>query len=205
MSFSIALVSVSLFRGPAGHPFEPGAPGLDSETWGKHSTQMRPNIHPITPATQFSLGNYRIFNDFGAGRGMVQIGTTPDPCGIGETVGWSPIGQANTYNGASGTNITTRNTYQLAEGRVGTVGQRVSETINGGRTVPWFWSVIEFNSSNQSTNLTNFNPPSSNNYQIFPTYSVYVNGYLAGTSTQSTAQQIILLDQSSQQMPNNIQ
>src|SRR5437588_10073611 len=35
--------------------------------------------------------------------------------------------------------------YQLAEGRIGTIGQTVSRTINGaGTTVPWIWSVTKF-------------------------------------------------------------
>ena len=35
---------------------------------------------------------------------------------------------------------------QLAEGRIGRVGQRGSMTINQQRTVPWIWSAIEFDS-----------------------------------------------------------
>jgi hypothetical protein len=158
----------------------------------------------ITPSVQYSQGNYRFFNDWGAGRGIVQVGATPEPCGLGELIGWAPAGQPfPTYNGATG-KTSSNNIYQLAEARVGTAGQKVSQTINGGRTVPWFWSVIEFNSSNQSVNLISF-PPASGNFQIFPTYSVYVNGFLAGTSKQSTPQAITLLNGSSQLLPSQIQ
>jgi hypothetical protein len=41
--------------------------------------------------------------------------------------------------------------YQLAEGRIGTIRQATSQTINGGRTVPWIWSVIKFDNSGVAT------------------------------------------------------
>jgi hypothetical protein len=70
------------------------------------------------------------------------------------------------------------NTYQLAEARVGSIGQVVYATLNNGQSVPWIWSVIEFSASGQSVNITN-----SANYQIFPTYYIYVNGTLQPQDT----------------------
>jgi hypothetical protein len=157
----------------------------------------------ITPSVRQSAGNFRLFNDFGNGGGFFQVGNTPDPCGTSIVpAGWT-TGQASPYMGASATSPTGE-IYQLAEGRVGTIGQLASGTINGGQTVPWIWSVIEFNPSNQSVNLTSF-PPVSNNFQIFPTYSVYVNGSLVGTSIQSTVKSFVQLNASSQLTPSQIQ
>jgi hypothetical protein len=173
-----------------------------------------PNAQPratINPATQLDAGDFRLFNDFG-GNGSNQaaeVGDTPYPCpgtipaylaGLG--FNW---GQASMYLGASG-KTSSGNTFQLAEGQIGHFGQVVGQNLTG-HSVPWIWSVIEFNSSNQPVNLTNFNPPSTNNYQIFPTYSVYQNGTLVpnGTSTQGSVTAIVGLTGASQQIPKSIQ
>ena len=65
---------------------------------------------------------------------------------------------------------------QLAEGRIGRVGQRGSMTINQQLTVPCIWSVIEFDRQG------NFVSPQ---HEIFPTYSVYMNGQAVLTLPQS--------------------
>jgi hypothetical protein len=64
----------------------------------------------------------------------------------------------------------------LAEGRIGYLGQLGSQTING-RTVPWIWSAIEFDSTGVFTGAP---------HEIFPSYSVYVNGNLQYTNDQSS-------------------
>ena len=61
----------------------------------------------------------------------------------------------------------TGRVYNVAEGRIGTLGQRGSETINN-RTVPWIYAVIAFDSTGNFTIQ----------HSTFPTFSVYVNGVL---------------------------
>ena len=82
-----------------------------------------------------------------------------------------------------------------AEGRIGTVGQRGSETINGGRTVPWIWSAIEFNTTGT---------PTYSNVGMFPTYSVYVSGSLVATYAQSTVAAFVAKDQTYELTPSQI-
>jgi hypothetical protein len=148
----------------------------------------------ITPSAQLSGGNYRLINDFGNGKGFYNVGITPDPCNTGIIPGWAVAGQPSQYMGATGTSPSAE-AYQLAEGRIGTVGQRGSQTINSGRTVPWIWSVIEFNSSGS---------PTYSNVAMFPTYSVYVSGSLVTTYAQSTVAAFILNSQSYQLTPSQI-
>jgi hypothetical protein len=101
------------------------------------------------------------------------VGNTPDPCGL-----VSPVSaQAYPSNGSSGVVPSGNGVFWLAEGRVGSLGQLVSYTING-RTVPWIWNVVEFDSSG---NLVT--PPDGN---IFPTYSIYKNGGLVLTCPQTS-------------------
>jgi IPT/TIG domain len=153
----------------------------------------------ITPSAQLSAGNFRLFNDFGgSGGGGVQAGVTPDPCGTkvpAFILNWIGTGQASQYMGASNTSPSGK-VYQLAEGRIGTMGQIGSATINGGRTVPWIWSVIEFDSSGN---------PTTSDHAVFPTYSVYVNGNLTATYPQSSVASFIVKDQTYQRTPSQIQ
>jgi len=148
----------------------------------------------ITPSTVYSGGNYRLFNDFGNGKGGYNVGITPDPCNTGLVPGWLAGGQASQYMGATGTSVTGK-TYQLSEGRIGKVGQAGSQTING-RTVPWIWSVIEFDSSGNAT---------YSDHAMFPTYSVYVNGSLVATYAQSSVATFVAKDQTYQRIPSQIQ
>jgi hypothetical protein len=155
----------------------------------------------ITPSIQSALrATYRLYNDFGNSSSTAQVGWTPDPCGL------IPIpapGQPHPSNGNVGLNTITGNTYQLAEGRVGSIGQKIYATLNNNQTVPYIWSVVEFNASGTSVNITN-----SANYQIFPTYYVYVNKVLQTSYTRvqtsvSTITQPIY--QNSQLLPPAIQ
>lgn len=77
----------------------------------------------------------------------------------------------------------------------GGLGQLVSKTLNN-RTVPWIWSVIEFDSSGN---------PTYSDVAMFPTYSVYVNGSLAWTHAQSPVASFIANDQTYQRIPSDIQ
>jgi hypothetical protein len=148
----------------------------------------------ITPSAQYSGGNYRLFNDFGNGKGGYNVGTTPDPCNTGYIPGWVGAGQASPYMGG-GTSPSGK-VYQLAEGRIGKIGQLGSQTINNGRTVPWIWSVIEFDSSGN---------PTYSDVGMFPTYSVYVSGSLVKTYAQSPVASFVAKDQTYQRTPSQIQ
>lgn len=126
----------------------------------------------ITPSAQLKAGNFRLYNDYGATAPATptsQVGITPNPCGF-YIPNWLNAGQSSQYNGATGTSPSGM-AYQLAEGRIGSVGQNVNDTLNN-TTTPWIWSAIEFNSSGT---------PTYSNHAVFPTYSVYINGTLTTT------------------------
>jgi hypothetical protein len=160
----------------------------------------------INPATQYSGGDFRLFNDlqfsFFEYGGVISsassikvnaaVGATPDPCGISPPV----PGQADPNNGIQGITPSATGVYMLAEGRIGTTGQAVSQTING-RTVPWIWSVVKFNASGN---------PITSDVQIFPTYYVYSNGTLTSPPyPQSPLSSFIALDATSERLPSQIQ
>ena len=150
----------------------------------------------ITPTDQLNAGNFRLIGDFGNNKGFYKVGVTPDPCGTSvpkSILNWIGAGQPSPYMGASGTSPSGQ-IYQLQEGRVGKLGQQGSETLNG-RTVPWIWSVIEFDSSGN---------PTYSDHGVFPTYSVYVNGSLAATYAQSTVASFVLKDETYQRTPSQI-
>ena len=79
--------------------------------------------------------------------------------------------------------------------RLGTMGQAGSQTINNGRTVPWIWSVIEFDSSGN---------PTYSDVGMFSTYSVYSNGSLVKTYPQSTVANFVAKDQTYQRTRSQI-
>jgi hypothetical protein len=69
--------------------------------------------------------------------------------------------------------------FLLAETRVGSAGQKGWKTLNNQREIPWVWSVIEFDQNGYPDygRIQNYSPTiPTTNYQIFPTYSVYVDG-----------------------------
>jgi hypothetical protein len=97
---------------------------------------------------------------------------------------------ADPHNGAVGTSL-FGDQYQLAEVRVDQAGQNGWNVLNNGREIPWVWSVIESTPNGypdlgriQDAPLPLTNP--TTNYQIFPTYSVYVNGKLTYKTQQGT-------------------
>lgn len=86
--------------------------------------------------------NYRLANDYGGKAGAFQVGITPDPCGTnlpGPIANWVAAGEASIYNGATGTSPSGQ-AYQLAEGRLGSFGQAVNQTLNG-HTSPFIFST----------------------------------------------------------------
>jgi hypothetical protein len=173
-------------------------------TWGLQNSGNSAPPATITPATQLAGGDFRIFNDFGNGKSSYQIGITPDPCKTGLIPGWVDSGQSDQYNGHSGT--VSGELYQMAEGRVGLTGQllsqefyNASQSVSGtnvvGVTVPWIYSVIEFNSSGTPTTTT---------HTIFPTFSVYKNGVLQTTYPQSAATQFMILNETYELSPSQV-
>ena len=78
--------------------------------------------------------------------------------------------------------------FLLAETRVGSAGQAGWKTLNNQREIPWVWSVIEFDQNGYPVQYQNNSPTvPTTNYQIFPTYSVYVDGILLYTTVPGTA------------------
>ncbi len=82
----------------------------------------------------------------------------------------------------------------------GTVCFVANATVNGGGnaawTTPWIWSVIEFNSSG------NFVFPFD--HGMFPTYSIYWDGALLKTCTQSSPSAFVSKNGASQRLPSDI-
>jgi len=162
----------------------------------KESGNSAPPVTPIVPSALQSTGNFRLFNDFGNGRGFYQVGVSPNPCGATTPtfiLNWIGTGQASPYMGASGTSPSGE-TYLLAEGRVGRLGQSINATLNGMST-PWIWSVIEFDSSGN---------PTFTNHSVFPSFTVYRNGNFQITYPQSSVASFILNDESYQLTPSQI-
>jgi hypothetical protein len=160
------------------------------------------SINPVVEGNLGILGAYRLFNDFqvstGPNVGTVAVGWTPDPCGFSPVP--IPADSSNQWNGWIGTTPTTVNTYQIAQARVGSVGQRVYATLNNGATVPWIWSVVEFDSYGNPVMIGN---PA--NYQVFPTFTVYVNGTVYATYPQSSVASILQLNDTSEITPSLVQ
>jgi hypothetical protein len=157
------------------------------------------------PAGWASGGNFRLFNDFqinSSGTPLIhtaQVGNTPDPCGVlpalaGQAYFPSSAGET----GATQSSGNTWNTWQLAEGRVGIFGQAIGETLNGTSSIPWIYSVAEFNSSGGPAI-----PPIT---ALFPTYSIYINGTLYTTYPPqvSVSTFAAMTETTSQEQPSQI-
>lgn len=106
----------------------------------------------------------------------------------------SVAADAHQSNGANGVTA-SGNIYLLSEGRVGSTGQVVNQTING-RTTPWIWTVIKFNA------LGFLNASDS---PTFPAYYVYKNGQLIQTFSQGTLKSFVKHDETYQRLPGEIQ
>jgi hypothetical protein len=160
----------------------------------------------ITPSTfKSQVNSFRLFNDYSPGLGIsnTAVGNTLDPCGSGIGV----VGMADPHNGAVGTSL-FGDQYQLAEVRVDQAGQKGWMALNNGRAIPWVWSVIEFNPSGYPDygRIQNASPTiSTTNYQIFPTYSVYIGGKRVYVVHQGTPAAFAGLPPGSELSPSSIQ
>jgi len=144
----------------------------------------------IDAQQQLNSGNFRLFNLWGgASKPTARVGSTPDPCNLGFVPKWLEAGQASTYMGMHGLSAGGNTVEQLAEGRIARVGQRGCMTINQQQTVPWIWSAIEFDSQGNFVS-----PP----HEIFPIYSVYVNGQLTSVLPQSSVSDFVAKNEGNQ-------
>ena len=170
----------------------------------KNSANSQPPS-TINPDAQLAAGDFRLFNrlqasystsngtisNFSAIHSNAVVGTTPDPCGL---IG-NLAGEAHPANGSNGVTSSGTGVYQLAEGRLGPKGQAVNKTING-TTTPWIWSVIRFDASGN---------PDTSDHSIFPTFYVYQDGSLIATYPQSAPSAFIVLGDTYQRLPSQIQ
>jgi hypothetical protein len=167
-----------------------------------HSANSQP-LPNINPASELASGDFRLFNRYQIisngniarstviPHGPPVVGSTPDPCG---TIFKAP-GQAHPNNGFIGIDSAGTGVAQLNEGRLGTAGQAINSTING-RTTPWAWSVIEFNSAG--------NVVLPFDHAMFSTHSVYLNGSLVLTCPQSAPAAFIAQSDAYQRTPSQI-
>jgi hypothetical protein len=157
----------------------------------------------IDPASVQGGGDYRLFNrlqavidpdeaQFEYLQQAAVVGSTPNPCPLGP----SADGEAHPNNGANGFTTSGAGLYQLAEGRLGSLGQKVNKTLNGG-TTPWIWSVIRFNMQAELD-------PSAIDHAIFPTYYLYEDGKLIATFPQANHELFIALTDTYQRLPSEI-
>ncbi len=152
----------------------------------------------IDPSTFASVAtNYRSFNRSGNSPGGHEIGITPNPCKSG-IYNYVEAAQPHPDDGMTGTSQSGK-TYQIAEGRIGLIGQYVNESVNqiARGSTPWIYSVIEFDPSGKPTTLQ----------AAFPTYYVYINGQLqpSMTSTQTSVSNFSSQTSSTSQItPNQI-
>jgi hypothetical protein len=161
----------------------------------KNSANPQPPTSGINPSQYLAGGNFRLFNDYGLPTGStVQVGITPNPCGSVPIPNFLQTAQQSTYNGSTGTSPSGWK-YQIAEGRVGAIGQTINQLLNGVTSTPWIWSAIEFNSSGM---------PMYSNVSIFPSFSVYLNGIYATTYNQSPVAIFSSLNASYQLTPSQI-
>jgi hypothetical protein len=128
-----------------------------------------------------------------------RIGNTPNPCGgSGYLPGVPAYGAPEVHpnNWADGLTPSRTGVFQLSEGRLGSDGQTINQTINGHST-PWIWSVIRFDLKGDLV-------PADIDHQIFPTYYVYADGQLIHAYPQSPAAIFIALDATSQRLPSEV-
>ena len=131
------------------------------------------------------------------------VGNTVEPCGSGATA----IGVTHPNDGNVGTSL-FGDKYQLSEVRVDRAGQNGWAALHNQATIPWVWSVIEFDQNGypdygRLKNASSINP--TTNYQLFPTYSVYINGKLLYKTTQGTSASFANLTPGLQLSPSAIQ
>jgi len=176
------------------------------------------NAPPDRELSKAMLQNdYRLLNDFRVGGtagspfGLVlnqttTIGSTPAPFSVPMAKAYPEIVAAferpevdQAMNGAilcsCGKSVT-----QVAQGRVGLSGQYVHRALNDwnratGDATPWIWATISFTKSGDFSITT----------QVFPTYTVYVDGIRDDeqTSNQANLVDFLKLDHKSQVASND--
>ncbi|HSR68715.1 MAG TPA: hypothetical protein VLU25_12320 [Acidobacteriota bacterium] len=158
-----------------------------------------------------TAGDYRLFNRFKVrlttfggqvssfltnGASVARVGNTPDPCGLVPAA--SP--EIHSQNAARGITANSARVYQLNQGRLGTLGQRVDRTINYfgdplGSGTPWIWSAIKLGADGTLAGVDR---------QSFPAYSVYRNGVRIQNHAQGSLSAFIAKDSSSQRSTSEI-
>lgn len=174
----------------------------------KNSANQAPPLE-IDPDAELAAGDFRAFSRFQAAysvndnqilsdpkivKSVSILGKTPEPCT--HELFPSVAAEENAENGITGITADGTRIFQITEGRLGSKGQKVNQTING-RSTPWIWSVTEFDLTGvlvYPTTLGSGKP----NHQMFPTYYVYRNGAIYRIFGQSDLQPFINLDDSSQ-------
>lgn len=168
-----------------------------------HSANNQPPSR-IDPNQELLKGDFRLFNRFQivSNGNIVKPttivhaaipGSTPDPCGV---VPNAPA-ETNQNNGYIGIDSASKGVAQLAEARLGKLGQKINRTINGVfQTTPWIWSVVEFDASGY--------PIIPFDHAMFPTYSIYWGSDLILTCPQSDPQSFIAKNESYQRLPSPI-
>jgi Glucodextranase, domain B/Carboxypeptidase regulatory-like domain len=173
-----------------------------------HSSNSRPPA-TIDPTAIRNAGDYRLWNrlqvsidDSGPTVNFIQqptplVGITPNPCGAFPPLApaFAP-GEVHPSNGSDGLTPAQTGAYQLNEGRIGSDGQTINQTINGHST-PWIWNVVRFD-------LAGNLQPADIDHQIFPTYYVYADGQLINVYPQAPSATFIAFDASSQRLPSDV-
>lgn len=176
-----------------------------------HSGNARPGS-TLDPKPFAESGDYRLFNrakvEFSVKNGLIfgaprfvavdlpLVGRTPNPCTALPLFG--PVdGQTDTTNNGQRNKTTNQLVvYQLNEGRIGDDGQRVNRTLNkcnqfdctqiaADQATPWIWNTITFDISGSVRPL---------DHQIFPAYSIYVDGLRTSEISQPDFGPFIGLD-----------
>ncbi len=142
-------------------------------------SQTYPPNNTISPFAFDFVGSYRLYNDYGGSSWGTHVGSTPSPCGnVVSQLGSFLLGggMPGPADGVTGVSPSGRK-YQVAQGRAGTIGQDGYATISGGRSLPWIYSVVEFDSAGNYL---------VTDHSVFPTFAVYVNGTFQSVAWQSS-------------------
>jgi hypothetical protein len=175
----------------------------------------------LTPSV-LKGGNFRAYNEIQAAiytkDGLISsvnfanptpaLGHTPDACHSPVTTAFNFIlnfekAEAHPDNGKNGVTPSGLKVFQIAEGRIGPLGQRVNMTLNSCTSTnpvngqcnasvppvtPYIWGVPLLDLLNQYTVNT----------QIFPTFYIYENGKVVKKNRQSALEDFIRLNATSQ-------
>lgn len=121
---------------------------------------------------------YKLWNDFQVNAGGVvvqraRIGETTLPCSFKPKATFG--GEVHPENEKTEWNADRTMLSQINEARIGTAAQRIERAIDPkGPPTPWIWSILGFDIQGNTKIAT----------QIFPTYSVYLDGTFCGNRVQ---------------------